>query len=115
MLDLMGIYQNESVEDVLLHFSPRTPFLIIDRMYVTYKFDVVSSGKLLKTHQRLFNEGKLLKSGKPLPVKGPNWKEPAFVTEKNTVLNRQSKGRHRRPFLHLRNEGFEGQPYENVR
>jgi len=82
MLDLEGIYKNESVEDVLLHFAPRTPYPSIDRMYVNYKFEVVAHGELLKTHQRLITEGKLLKTGKPLPEKGPNWKEPKFVTEK---------------------------------
>jgi len=82
MLDLEGIYKNESVEDVLLHFALRTPYPSIDRMYVNYKFEVVAHGELLKTHQRLFTEGKLLKTGKPLPEKGPNWKEPKFVTEK---------------------------------
>ncbi|EDR3949923.1 immunity protein, partial [Salmonella enterica] len=67
---------------VLLHFALRTPYQTIDRMYVNYKFEVVANGELLKTHQKLFKEGKLKKTGKPLPEKGPNWKEPRFVTEK---------------------------------
>ncbi|EHP4083735.1 immunity protein [Salmonella enterica] len=82
MLDLESIYKNESVEDVLLHFALHTPYQTIDRMYVNYKFEVVANGELLKTHQKLFKEGKLKKTGKPLPEKGPNWKEPRFVTEK---------------------------------
>ncbi|EGN2561347.1 immunity protein [Salmonella enterica] len=82
MLDLESIYKNESVEDVLLHFALRTSYQTIDRMYVNYKFEVVANGELLKTHQKLFKEGKLKKTGKPLPEKGPNWKEPRFVTEK---------------------------------
>ncbi|MDK2353118.1 immunity protein [Pseudomonas paraeruginosa] len=82
MLDLEGIYKNESVEDVLLYFAPRTPYPSIDRMYVNYKFEVVANGRLLKTYQRLVREGKLLENEKPLPEKGPNWKEPKFVTEK---------------------------------
>ncbi|EAM1291091.1 immunity protein, partial [Salmonella enterica] len=67
MLDLESIYKNESVEDVLLHFALRTPYQTIDRMYVNYKFEVVANGELLKTHQKLFKEGKLKKTGKPLP------------------------------------------------
>ncbi|EBC2570798.1 immunity protein, partial [Salmonella enterica] len=70
MLDLESIYKNESVEDVLLHFALRTPYQTIDRMYVNYKFEVVANGELLKTHQKLFKEGKLKKTGKPLPEKG---------------------------------------------
>ncbi|MGS3449062.1 immunity protein [Klebsiella electrica] len=82
MLDLESIYKNESVEDVLLHFALQTPYPSIDRMYVNYKFEVIEHGELLRTHQRLFDEGKLKKTGRPLPEKGPNWKEPKFVTEK---------------------------------
>jgi hypothetical protein len=82
MLDLEGIYKNESVEDVLLHFAPRTSYPTIDRMYVRYKFEVIANGELLQTQQRLFKDGKLKKTGKPLPEKGPNWKEPKFVTDK---------------------------------
>lgn len=77
-----SVITNESVEDVLLYFAPRTSYPSIDRMYVNYKFDVVANGELLRTHQRLFNEGKLKKTGKALPEKGPNWQEPKFVTDR---------------------------------
>jgi len=82
MLDIESIIRNESVEDVLLYFALRTSYPSIDRMYVKYKFEVISSRELMLTHQRLIEEGKLLKTGKPLPEKGPNWKEPEFVKQK---------------------------------
>lgn len=82
MLDLENIYKNESVEDILLHFAPRTPYPVIDRMFVRYKFEVISEGKLLQTFQRFIWEGKLVENENPLPEKGPNWKEPDFVTQK---------------------------------
>ncbi|MCS3606939.1 immunity protein [Erwinia rhapontici] len=82
MLDLEGIYQNESVEDVLLYFALRTPYQTIDLMYVQYKFEVAAERELLFTCQRLVKEGKLIETGKPLMEKGPNWKEPKFVTDK---------------------------------
>ncbi|WP_407322857.1 immunity protein [Klebsiella variicola] len=82
MLDLESIYKNVSVEDVLLYFSPITPYPSIDRMYVRYNSDVVANGELLRTHDRLFKEGKLKHTGQPLPDKGPNWREPEFVKEK---------------------------------
>lgn len=82
MLDLEGIFKNESVEDVLLHFAPRTPYPSIDRMYVNYKFDIVADGILLNTYQRLISEGKLLEKGCDLPERGPKWNEPKFVTER---------------------------------
>ena len=82
MLDLESIYKNVSVEDVLLYFSPITPYPSIVRMYVRYNFDVVGHGELLRTHDRLFKEGKLIHTGHPLPDKGPIWREPVFVKEK---------------------------------
>ncbi|MFS7183281.1 hypothetical protein AB6846_24535 [Serratia proteamaculans] len=51
-------------------------------MYVRYKFEIAADGKLLQTYQRLVREGKLIENENPLPEKGPNWKAPAFVTEK---------------------------------
>ncbi|HGJ5904917.1 MAG TPA: immunity protein [Arsenophonus apicola] len=82
MLDIESIYKNESVEDVLLYFALRTPYPTIDRMYTNYKFDVISNGILLRTYLRLIREKKLVEGEKYLAEKGPNWKEPKFVTEK---------------------------------
>lgn len=82
MLDFESIYKNENVEDVLLHFALRTPYDSIDRMYVRYNFDVVSNGILLNTYQRLLREEKLIENNEILPQKGPNWKEPSFVSQK---------------------------------
>ncbi|BCQ33472.1 MULTISPECIES: immunity protein [Erwiniaceae] len=82
MLDLEGIYQNESVEDVLLYFALRTSYPWIDRMYVRYKFEVAAERELLFTCQRLVKEGKLMETKKLFMEKGPNWKEPKFVTDK---------------------------------
>lgn len=82
MINFESIYKNESVEDVLLYFAPRTPYPSIDRMYVRYKFEVAASRELLLTYQRLVKEGKLIENEGPLPAKGPNWKAPKFVTDK---------------------------------
>ncbi|MDQ9127383.1 hypothetical protein RDT67_13160 [Serratia fonticola] len=45
-------------------------------------FWVRVNGKLLQTYQRLLKEGKLVEKANPHPEKGPNWKEPKFVTGK---------------------------------
>ncbi|MBV6694084.1 immunity protein [Serratia quinivorans] len=82
MIDFEGIYKNESVEDVLLHFAPRTPYPNIDRMYVQYNFDVVGKDQLYPALAKLLKEGKLTKDEKGHTLKGPNWKAPTFVTEK---------------------------------
>lgn len=86
MLDFESIVKNESVEDVLLHFSLKTPYPAIDRMYVKYKFDVVASGELISTYQRLVREGKLREHGQALPEKGPHWRAPDFSLQKKYGL-----------------------------
>lgn len=76
------IIKNETVEDVLLAFAPNTAYQGIDRMYIRYRFDVVADRRLLFTYQRLIKEGKLVEDEKGHTFKGPNWKEPKFVTDK---------------------------------
>lgn len=51
-------------------------------MYVKYRFDVVANRELLFTYQRLIKEGKLAEDDKGYTLKGPNWKEPKFLTDK---------------------------------
>jgi len=82
MLDLEGIYKNESVEDVLLFFAPKTAYPIIDRMYVRYRFEVVERALLYPAYAKLLKEGKFVEDEKGHTLKGPNWKEPKFVTDK---------------------------------
>ena len=86
MIDLEGIYKNESVEDVLLHFAPKTSYPSIDRIYVRYNFEVVGNAELHRVWGRLMDEGKLAQDEKGRTIKGPNWKEPAFVTEKKYIF-----------------------------
>nr|WP_239994650.1 hypothetical protein [Proteus hauseri] len=47
-----------------------------------YKFEFVEKAILIKTMGKLLQEGKLAKDKKGLTIKGPNWKEPKFVTQK---------------------------------
>ncbi|VEI16022.1 Uncharacterised protein [Serratia plymuthica] len=82
MIDFEGIYKNESVEDVLLFFAPRTAYPAIDRMYVRYKFEVVEKDLLYPAYAKLLKEGQFSEDEKGHTLKGPNWKAPKFVTEK---------------------------------
>ncbi|MBK3505618.1 immunity protein [Pseudomonas sp. MF6747] len=82
MSSIEHVIQTESVEDVLLAFAPNTPYPSIDRLYVQFNFDVISTGQLLPTYKRLLAEGKLAKDANGHTLKGPNWKEPTFITEK---------------------------------
>lgn len=51
-------------------------------MYVSYKFEVISEGVLLSEYKKLFDNGELKYDSNKNVIKGPNWKEPAFVTQK---------------------------------
>lgn len=74
--------KNESVIDMLRYFGPSRHISIIDRMYVSYKFEVVSEGVLLCEYKKLFDNGELKYDSNKNVIKGPNWKEPDFVTQK---------------------------------
>jgi hypothetical protein len=51
-------------------------------MSALLKADVVGNAELHRVWGRLMDEGKLAQDEKGRTIKGPNWKEPAFVTEK---------------------------------
>jgi len=76
------IIKNESVSDVLRYFAPGRDISIIDRMYVSYKFEVISEGVLLSEYKKMFDNGELKYDSDKNVIKGPNWKEPAFITQK---------------------------------
>lgn len=76
------IIKNESVSDVLRYFGPGRHISKIDRMYVSYKFEVISEGILLSEYKKLFDNGELTYDFNKNVIKGPSWKEPDFVTQK---------------------------------
>lgn len=76
------IIKNESVSDVLRYFGPGRHISKIDRMYVSYKFEVISEGVLLSEYKKLFDSEELKYDANKNVIKGPNWKEPIFVTQK---------------------------------
>ena len=82
MSNMGTIIKNESIEDILLALAPNTSYPGIDRLYVKFNFDVAANRELLFTYQRLVTEGKLAEDEKGHTIKGPNWTEPAFITEK---------------------------------
>ncbi|GAB7533247.1 hypothetical protein PS3A_56630 [Pseudomonas sp. 3A(2025)] len=83
------IVKGEPVEDVLTAFSLKFGFQTIDGMYIRYNRGVVLSGELFSVYQRLISEGVLAYGGEPHLVRGPNWKEPAFV--RNDKYNQRGK------------------------
>lgn len=79
------IVKNEPVEDIVSVFALNSALPSLDRMFGRYRYEVIASGELMKTYARLFDEGVLARGEGPVAIKGPNWKEPKFVTEKKYV------------------------------
>lgn len=75
------IVRNETVEDVLTLFALNSGIPSLDRMFGRYRREVVVSGELIHTYQRLFDEGVLLSGPNGIALKGPNWKQPKFLTD----------------------------------
>ncbi|MGO4745159.1 immunity protein [Serratia quinivorans] len=81
MMSLKEIIKNESVEDVLTFLGPTSDYRKLDRLFTYNRFDVITSGELSAKYDDLFKKG-VLQDQDGKVVKGPNWKEPKFVTEK---------------------------------
>ena len=80
-MDLTDIVKNESIEDVLTFLGPTSDYRKLDRLYTYNRFEVVTNGELSSVYEKLFQNG-VLQDLNGKVVKGPNWKVPAFVTEK---------------------------------
>lgn len=85
MNNIEKIVQNEPLEDVISVFGVGLAYPSIDRIFVKYRFEVIANGELLKTYAKLFEDGKLANGDGPIAIKGPNWKEPNFITEKRYI------------------------------
>ncbi|CAM3595516.1 hypothetical protein D3C76_1025680 [compost metagenome] len=82
MSTIKDIILNESVADVLTALIPGSSYPRIDRMYVDYKFEVIKSGELQRTFEKLFADGVFATDNNGHPIKGPKWVAPGFVTSK---------------------------------
>ena len=77
---LEDVIINEPIADVLTAFIPGVSYQTIDRLYVHFKFEVIANGELINVYRQLFNDGVFITNEKGLPMKGPNWSVPDFVT-----------------------------------
>lgn len=80
-MSLAEIVKNESVEDILTFLGPTADYTKLDKLFTYNRHDVISSGELSATYDELFRKG-VLQDLNGQAVKGPNWKEPQFVTDK---------------------------------
>ncbi|MDH2079683.1 immunity protein [Pseudomonas atacamensis] len=82
MIPIEEILKHEPIADVLTAFGIGMAYPSLDRMIGRYKFELIASGELLTTYAQLFKEGVLANGDGPIPIKGPNWKAPKFITER---------------------------------
>lgn len=82
MNNLKAMILNESVEDVALFLIPKIGYPRVDGIYVRHNFDVITSGLLLRTIEKLLKEGKFTQDKNGFLVKGPYWTPPQFVLDK---------------------------------
>ncbi|VVN22673.1 immunity protein [Pseudomonas fluorescens] len=81
------IIKNEPIVDVVSFFALFWPAMRIDSMYGRYRQETILKGELVDAYNSLFREGVLASDENGKTIKGPNWKPPAFVTEKRYKQN----------------------------
>ena len=85
MIDFERLAKEETVSDVI-SFLVRNEggfgYPQMDRLFSRHNFDVISSGEFMRVFEKLRQDGIVVWGDKMLVKKGPNWKEPKFVTEK---------------------------------
>ncbi|GKX62445.1 hypothetical protein SOASR032_10140 [Pragia fontium] len=82
MINFKEMIERESVENILLYLAPLRSFPDIDNMFVRYKFEIIEKGLLYPAYANLLKGGMFIEDEKGHTRKGPNWKEPEFVTKK---------------------------------
>lgn len=81
MIDFKGMIENEELSDALSFLVLKKSYPIIDNLFVRYKFEVVEKAELYQEYRKLLDNGFFIEDDKGHARKGPNWKEPAFVTQ----------------------------------
>lgn len=79
------IVKNEPLEDIVSVFALAKAPPHLDMMIRRYNPKAIQHGELERVYAKLFEDGVLANGEKGLATKGPNWKEPNFVTEKRYI------------------------------
>lgn len=85
MIDLERLVNEESVSDViafLVRNDSGFGYPQMDRFFSRHNFSVVGNGEFMRTFEKLRQNGVVEWGDNMLVKKGPNWKEPEFVTNK---------------------------------
>lgn len=87
MSSIKDIIINESVADTLSLLAPKLSKPQIDRLYTSFRFECLETGELWNTYGKLVRDGILKVDENGRATKGPNWKEPEFVSANKYSLS----------------------------
>ncbi|CAI2502011.1 hypothetical protein D3C87_1480140 [compost metagenome] len=85
MIDLERLANEEKISDVIAFLVRREGgfgYQQMDRFFSRHNFSVIENGEFMRAFEQLRQNGVVMWGDKMLVKKGPNWKEPKFVTEK---------------------------------
>lgn len=85
MIDVNLLFKNEKVEDIITFFAgfqKSIGYASLDRYFVRYRFNAIETGEFMKTFHELCEKGIVSLNDRMGVIKGPNWKQPVFVTQR---------------------------------
>lgn len=86
MVDFKTMFEKENIRDIVLFLSGRKEYGIshpqLDGYCTTYGNNHISNIELISLVKDMREKGEISSNDKGGYKKGPNWKTPAFVTEK---------------------------------
>ncbi|WP_369071617.1 hypothetical protein [Klebsiella quasipneumoniae] len=85
MIDFERMVAEQNLADIILFLVRKENgfgYPQMDRFFSRHKFSVIENGEFMRTFEQMRLNGEVELGEKMLVVKGPNWKEPRFLTEK---------------------------------
>ncbi|MGH5969384.1 hypothetical protein ACRFL2_14135 [Klebsiella aerogenes] len=85
MIDFERMVAEQNLVDIILFLVRKENgfgYPQMDRFFSRHKFSVIENGEFMRTFEQMRLKGEVELREKMLVVKGPNWKEPRFVTDK---------------------------------
>ncbi|HBV2421529.1 TPA: hypothetical protein ACH1J1_002789 [Klebsiella pneumoniae] len=85
MIDFERMVAEQNLADIILFLVRKENgfgYPQMDRFFSRHKFSVIENGEFMRTFEQMRLNGEVELGEKMLVVKGRNWKEPRFVTEK---------------------------------
>ncbi|WP_241649596.1 hypothetical protein [Rosenbergiella collisarenosi] len=85
MIDFKLMVEEQDIRDVISFLVKNVNgygYPQMDRFFCRHKFSLVGDGVFMRVFAEMENKGEIQWGEKIVVKKGPNWKEPKFVTQK---------------------------------